>query len=101
MITRFVNRFSYHTIRSLKYNSFLFYFLHPALMILTGYYIVNCPLPVQLKTALFGVISLLSGWLLYRLLMPTSRQTDCPFETTKNLVAPGKAAFTGSRKAVG
>jgi hypothetical protein len=67
MSTKSVNRFYRYTKRLLKQNAFVFYFLQPALLVLTGYYLVACPLPVFMKTTLFGATCLINGWLVYRL----------------------------------
>ena len=54
------------TKRLLKKHAFFLYMLHPSLLVVTGYYLVQCPLPVMVKTTLFGIIFLASGWLAFR-----------------------------------
>ena len=76
MNTKIFNTFYFTTTRLLKNNVLLYYLLHPVLLIITGYYLVGSPLPVLLKTGLFGLICLLTGWLFYRFLMVAGRQTD-------------------------
>jgi hypothetical protein len=49
----------------------LFYFLHPALMLLCGYSMVIWQLPVLFKTLLFLFVCVGAGWLIYQKLMRT------------------------------
>lgn len=58
-----------------KLHSFLFCFLHPVLILVSGYSMVRWPLPALLKTGLFSFVCLATAWLVYRVLMQPSVPT--------------------------